>query len=159
MKCLVNRVAELATAKIKGPVKSPAKLNETQQRVRDVFRTLDFGCNTEQVATILEALTGHKPVKGPGTKLEMFDVGQLDNSTALRFVVIGLDGGYSYGFCVDNPKGGHVSINGNALKQLDDKAKSAIVEKFLEVDDAVLVNFLCQNMGGQFPQKFMKALD
>lgn len=157
MKCIVNRIVELATARVKGPA-TPVQLNEVQTRVQDAFRQYDFGCHTEGVAKILEALTGHKPSKGPGSGFSLLDVGQLATKD-LRFIVLGTDGGYTYGFSVDNPKGGHIAVTAENVKQISDEEKLAIIAKFSEINDTQLLTFMTASLGGKFPGTLFAALD
>ncbi len=158
MKCIVNRIVEIATARVKG-VETPIKLNELQERVQKTFQLHDFGCNTNAVAAMLEALTGHKPTKGPGAGFKLMDVGQMSNGKELRFLVLGVDSGYTYGYSVDNPKSGHIAVNSNNVKQLSTEEKLAIITKFAECDDVALLNFMVQNLGGSFPAILFAELD
>ncbi len=157
MKCIVNRIVELATARINGVI-TPVELTDVQKRVQDVFARYDFGCNNEAVAKILEALTGRKPNKVGGiSTMGLLDVGKLANGST--FIVVSTDGGYVYGFPVDKPLTGYLQINGAKLTTLTNDEKLAIVTEFAKMEDGPLMGWMCTSLAGNHPKTLLEALD
>ena len=156
MKCIVNRMVELATARINGTV-VPTELTDVQKRVQDVFSKYDFGCHNEGVARILEAITGRKPSKSGGACMSILDVGTLPNGK--RFIVVSVDGGYVYGFPVDGPKGGYLQVNGAKLTEMTKEQKQAIVTEFAKMEDGPFMSWICTSLGGHHPATLISSLD
>ena len=109
MKCIVEQIVAKALALIDSPPKH-IKLTEVQQKVQDAYSKFDFGCHNENVAALMEALTGRKPVKtNPGVTCRLFDV--VVNTAGQRCVILGVSGGSFYGMSVDHPApNGYISL-------------------------------------------------
>jgi hypothetical protein len=160
MKCIVSAIVAAATALAKGEVKTE-ELNEVQKRVQDVFSRHDFGCNTQAVAEMMEALTGRRPTKKSSSTFPLFTVvGTPDGAVRLtECMVVAVMNGVSYCWPMNGTgKQGYCTTNGNS-KRLEGNAALAAIKKFEdELTDEVLVPWIAEKIGTSLLRDTLTAL-
>ncbi len=157
MKCFVDLITAKALRILEGKSAQP-KLNDIQQKVQDVFVKFDFGCHNESVACMMEALTGHKPVKVGTTTRQLCEA--VVSTSSARCIILGVAGGTVYGMSVDHPSSqGYFALNDSQIIPSSKATKKAIITAFSKFKDHEVMDFLMTKLAGQYPSQLLKALD